>query len=130
MRRVVAILACVVSLLPGGARADTVATCEARAKLKWNVCEGSTEAEWHNLTVRYCFGRGAVGTFTGQLSILVRAEHGGYSQIGDGEPQLLVAARGCLEDRIGGSSREGSVGWYVAGRGRGFYSVSVLLDRD
>jgi hypothetical protein len=131
MRRIALFLPLLLLLSVQPASAATLATCEGSAELEWTGCEGQADAEWRRLAVRYCFGEGDLGFFTGQLKVKVTAEHGGYSQIGDGEPLLLVAAQGCLEDWVGGNTLDrGTITWSIEARGVGFYSVSVRIFRQ
>lgn len=103
-------------------------SCDGRARLQWATCDHVSPADGSKLVVRYCFGKGALGSFTGQMKVLVQANHvNGTFTIGDESSFNLVAMQGCIQDDSGEVPREfvGDVTMHVAARGHGYYSVTV-----
>jgi hypothetical protein len=125
MKRLIAGLLACLALSAGAASADHVVGCEVRARLRWQTCDRVTPADGNRLIVRYCFGAGRLGTFSGQIRILVSADEG-RAGIGGEETLTFLGMRGCLQDEVGGGHPlEGDVILHVEVRGRGRIHVTT-----
>jgi len=119
-----------VALGATSASAEMPLICEGQARLEWTTCELATPAHGSQLVLRECYGQGLLGTFTGEVRLLVRAndQGDGYAQAGDGEPHLLLAMQGCYEGSAGAPGEDRFVGdltMYVQVRGHGYFSFTA-----